>query len=86
MLLLNTNFCALIHPHVLHTLPEALRPRDVSDEEFNCTLTVLRTSVKDGLVVEVCDILDLAEPAKSGLALSFSYLLNNTGILNYISR
>lgn len=75
MFLLDSDLSAFVPTHVLHALPETFRPGNVADKELDCALSVLGTRIKDSLVVEVGDVLDLAKPAKHRLALSISHLL-----------
>ena len=74
MLLLYPNLGTLIFAHVLHALPEALRPRNVANIELDGTFTILWARVENRLVVEVRYVLDLAQPSQHRLPLALSKL------------
>ena len=74
MLLLNSDLGVFILSHVLHSLPETLRPRDVPNEQLYSAFTVLRTRIKDSFVEKVGYVFDFAKPSKHGLSFPFTHL------------
>ncbi len=72
VLLLDPNLGALIPSHVLHTFPEALWPGDITDVKLNGAASVVWARIEDGLVIEVGNVLDFAQPAEQRLALAFT--------------
>ena len=78
MFLLDSDLGALLLAHILHTLPETLRPRYISDEELDRAFAVLRTRIENCLVEEVRDVFYLAEPAQVRLSFTFSNLKRQT--------
>ena len=61
MLLLHSNLSAFVLPHVFHALPQTFWPRYVTNEELYDTFSTIWARIEDYFVVEVCNILYLAQ-------------------------